>query len=282
MGRIGAGNGVCKQKGTCSEVEEDTCEQEGKCNEAEEDKLKLQLEDFMPEPPEMKEPPAHWSEEDKELYRQDQAKFKRLYEEGQHLFSDPAPDRKPYDPENFRKLVLDEDDLADYESIPPYQSKVLVVKPGKGSKVIELGDVVTIHVKSWSQPSGLQVFDSREDHRTRPPGSGEYETQKKGILFEVGSKRIPKGWSVGILGAKKREIRRVFVTESSGEGFAGRTSGKARKIQRPEVTPPDSLFEIEVLKIVRKGDGYVKGIDDQLEEERLLEEILPMFMETQS
>merc|ERR1719160_961476 len=197
----GAGSNVCEQKGTCSELEEDRCEQEGSCNEAEEDKF--QLEDFMPKPPAMPEPPAHWSQEDKELYRQDQEQYKRLYEEGQNLFNDPEPDRKAYDPENFRKYVLDEDDLADFESIPPYKSKVLVVKAGKGSMVIELGDVVTIHVKSWSQPSGAQVFDSREDHRLRPPGSGEYETQKKGMMFEVGSKRIPKGWSVGILGAKR-------------------------------------------------------------------------------
>merc|ERR1719281_640352 len=106
--------------------------------------------------------------------------------------------------------------------------------------------------------------------------------RRKAYCSRLEASVYQRAGQLAFLVQKKREIRRVFVTESSGEGFAGRTSGKARKIQRPEVTPPDSLFEIEVLKIVRKGDGYVKGIDDQIEQERLLEDLLPMFMETQA
>lgn len=264
-------------------ADSDTCKNEGTCSEDGDgyDVNESEMDDFMgtlgKPPPDLPEPPEWWSEEDKQLYREDQERFKSMYEESQQT----GGDAKPKKPDSFRKYALDDDDLADYESVPPYESKVLVVKEGKGQSVIELGDVVSVHVKGWTQPSGEQIMDTREDQSRRPKGTNEYDTTKKGLMFEVGSKRMLKGWSVGLLGAKKGEVRRVFVTESSGEGFAGRKEGVARVTPKPKMTPPDALYEIEVLKINRKGNGYTKGIDEELEQERLLDSIIPQFLETQ-
>lgn len=100
---------------------------------------------------------------------------------------------------------------------------------GNGA-VAGLDSVVAIHVTGWLNDNGQKgsKFISSYD-RGKP------------VVFKVGTERVMKAWSIGVLGMQAGGKRRLFVPPDLGYGE--KSVGK--------IVPPNAelIFDIELLEV---------------------------------
>ena len=103
--------------------------------------------------------------------------------------------------------------------------KVEVLKQGSGTEA-KNGDNTTVHYTGTFQNG--QKFDSSVDRGTP-------------FTFQVGAKKVIRGWDLGIAGMKVGEKRKLTIPPALAYG----SSGILDRI------PPDAtlIFEVELLKI---------------------------------
>ena len=96
--------------------------------------------------------------------------------------------------------------------------------------VAGLDSVVAIHVTGWLNDNGQKgsKFISSYD-RGKP------------VVFKVGTERVMKAWSMGVLGMQAGGKRRLFVPPDLGYGE--KSVGK--------IVPPNAelIFDIELLEV---------------------------------
>jgi len=100
---------------------------------------------------------------------------------------------------------------------------------GNGA-VAGLDSVVAIHVTGWLNDNGQK----------RSKFISSYDREKP-VVFKVGTERVMKAWSMGVLGMQAGGKRRLFVPPDLGYGE--KSVGK--------IVPPNAelIFDIELLEV---------------------------------
>jgi FKBP-type peptidyl-prolyl cis-trans isomerase FkpA len=103
------------------------------------------------------------------------------------------------------------------------------LKVGEGDEA-KPGDLVSVHYTGWLKNG--KKFDSSLD-------------RKEPFEFKLGAGMVIKGWDEGVAGIKVGGKRKLMIPPDLGYGARG--AGDA--------IPPnaDLIFEVELLKIVKKG-----------------------------
>lgn len=109
------------------------------------------------------------------------------------------------------------------DSIKKLEHKTM--REGSSDRLVQKGDEIVVNYKGWISKTGL-VFDQSIEEGNNP------------FTFTVGSGVIT-GWSEGVIGMKKGEIRRLYIPSAKGYGKEG--SGT-------DIPPnADLIFDVELL-----------------------------------
>lgn len=115
---------------------------------------------------------------------------------------------------------------------PTEKPEITEVRAGKG-RVIEPGDMVTVHYEAFLADGNKKVDSSRD--KGQP------------LKFLFGGGLVMPGWDMGLEGAREGAVRKLVVPSKLAYGEKGSEDGKI---------PPNATlrFEIEVLKVEKITD----------------------------
>jgi FKBP-type peptidyl-prolyl cis-trans isomerase len=104
-----------------------------------------------------------------------------------------------------------------------------------GGPAAAIGDVATIHFRSWLDDDGEQ---GREFYNSR--------AQREPVSFLIGTERVMPGWNDGIIGMREGGKRLLKLPPELGFGAKGSAG----------VVPPNSglIFMMELISLRKSGD----------------------------
>ncbi|MCA9386580.1 FKBP-type peptidyl-prolyl cis-trans isomerase [Candidatus Dojkabacteria bacterium] len=127
----------------------------------------------------------------------------------------------------FTSKLVNEEDFAKTTSEEISELDTEVLLEGTGDQVVQQGDTVRANYRGWLAVSG-EEFDS-----SFKSGSSE------GIEFSLNS--VIEGWSKGVPGMKKGEIRRIYIPSDLAY----------KDVDRPGIPAnSDLIFDVELVDIV--------------------------------
>ncbi len=99
--------------------------------------------------------------------------------------------------------------------------------------IADMGDVVTIHLVGWLKENHLKEKEFISSHIDGKP-----------ITFKVGTERLPRGLSEGVIGMKVEGKRMITVPSKFGYGPKG--------IRNTVPPNADLIFEVDLLSVQKR------------------------------
>ncbi len=123
---------------------------------------------------------------------------------------------------------------ADHFLVTPQGARYQDLKTGTGPAAGP-GDVVTMHFVGWLDANGSKGKEIYNSRRERAP-----------VSFVVGTERVMRGWSEGVIGMQAGGKRLLLLPPALGYGSRG----------VEDVIPADAalIFVIDVIAVETAGD----------------------------